>query len=544
MTAERLCPRGYPFGTKRPCLESGYYEAFNLPHVCLVDLKATPISTVTASSIELETGELLACDAIILATGYDAITGALVAVDIVGQGGRSLAERWREGAASYLGLMVEGFPNLFTVTGPGAPAALTNAMASIEHHVEWVTDCLIDLRARRVDRIEPTPKAQDGWVRHCADWAAITLFPRADSWYMGANVPGKPRVFMSYLGGMAAYRQICSEVVSRDYLGFRLTSRGREQCQDGVVRGLQPDVELVMNAVAALNLPALNTLSPDGARTLRAQMSAQRPPGPQVASVRDGELPARDGHQIGWRLHRPDASRALPLIVYFHGGGWVLGDLGSDDPLCRDLCVRTRCAVLSINYRHAPEWRFPTAVHDAEDGLSWALANASALDVHPGQTLVAGWSAGANLATVVSRRLRDAGNSTLRGQLLITPVTDADFSRTSFAENAEGYGLTTDLMRWFWSHYADGAERHLPDASPLRASHLAGLPPAVIVTCEFDPLRDEGNDYARALEEAGVPVQHLQARGHTHLSLTMVDVIASGASIRTWIAGQVGGLLQ
>jgi acetyl esterase/lipase len=214
----------------------------------------------------------------------------------------------------------------------------------------------------------------------------------------------------------------------------------------------------------------------------------------------------------------------------------VLGAHDSDDPLCRDLCARSDTLVVSVNYRHAPEHRFPAPVDDGLAAVQWIAAHAVELGGVPGQLAVGGWSAGGNIAAVVSQLARDAGGPEIAGQILITPVTDCDLSRGSYVENADGYVLTTPLMEWFWNYYADPADRTDPKASPLRAANLAGLPPALVVTCEFDPLRDEGIAYAEALAAAGVDTRQLRARGHIHTSLTMVDVVLSGADTRAEIA--------
>jgi acetyl esterase/lipase len=257
----------------------------------------------------------------------------------------------------------------------------------------------------------------------------------------------------------------------------------------------------------------------------------------------DGRLPGPAG-DLDYRLYRPASDGPHPIVVYFHGGGWVLGDQASDDPLCRDICVRADVVVVSVDYRHAPEARFPAAIDDGFAALGWIAANAIELGGIPGRLAVAGWSAGANIAAVVGRLARDAGGPDIAGQVLLTPVTDADMTRTSYAENGEGYVLTWALMRWFWDHYADPSDRSDPRAAPLHADSLVGLPPTLVVTCEFDPLRDEGVAYADALEAAGVPVRHVAARGHTHTSVTMVDVIISGAPVRAEMAAALQEFLR
>jgi acetyl esterase/lipase len=347
-------------------------------------------------------------------------------------------------------------------------------------------------------------------------------------------MPGKPKVFLPYIGGVGAYRRACQEVADKDLLGFRLDGPAGTRCNDGVIRRVQPDVAVVLDLIASLGLPPMETMSPADARAFSEATAATMPPGPAVGEIADAVLPGPAG-DLAYRVYRPPSAGPHPLIAYFHGGGWVLGSEKSDDPFCRDLCVRTGAAVISVNYRHAPEDRFPGAVQDAFAAVQWIAANAESLGGIPGQLAVAGWSAGGGLAAVTCQLARDAGGPGITSQLLLTPVTDSDLNRPSYTENGEGYILTAPLMQWFWDHYADEADRANLMAAPLRGT-LAGLPPAVIVTAEFDPLRDEGQAYAEALAAAKVPVRHIKARGHVHTSLTMVDAVISGAPVRAEMA--------
>ncbi len=226
--AETLCPYSFPIGTKRACLDTNYYQTFNLPHVHLVDLRKTPIEAVTTGGVRTTAREY-AFDAIVYATGFDAMTGAIVNVDVRGRGGQSLAAKWTEGTRTYLGLAVAGFPNLFMITGPGSPSVMSNMIISIEQHVDWIADCLTWMRAHGYATIEAAPEAEQAWVDHVNAVADATLFPRANSWYMGANVPGKPRVFMPYIGGVGMYRQKCDEVAASDYAGFRFLGAQAER---------------------------------------------------------------------------------------------------------------------------------------------------------------------------------------------------------------------------------------------------------------------------------------------------------------------------
>jgi cation diffusion facilitator CzcD-associated flavoprotein CzcO len=219
--AELLVPRDYPIGAKRLCQDEGYFETFNRDDVTLVDIRATPIQEITPSGIRTA-ADAYELDVIVFATGFDALTGALLAIDIRGRDGLTLTEAWAGGPSAYLGLAVAGFPNLFTVTGPGSPSVLSNMVVSIEQHVDWIADCIAALRDRDVGRIEATSEAQEAWMEHVAEVGASTLFPRAASWYVGANVPGKPRVFMPYVGGVGPYRDRCAQVAADGYAGFTL----------------------------------------------------------------------------------------------------------------------------------------------------------------------------------------------------------------------------------------------------------------------------------------------------------------------------------
>jgi cyclohexanone monooxygenase len=219
--ADLLSPKDYPVGTKRMCVDTGYYEAFNRDNVTLVDIRRAPIEAITPDGLRTREAAYT-LDSIVFATGFDAMTGALLAIDIRGRGGRALKDAWAEGPRTYLGLTVAGFPNLFAITGPGSPSVLSNMIVSIEQHVDWIAECLDHMRAQGHETIEATTAAQAAWVAHVNEIGHMTLYPRANSWYMGANIPGKPRVFMPYIGGVGAYRQICDGVAAKGYEGFTL----------------------------------------------------------------------------------------------------------------------------------------------------------------------------------------------------------------------------------------------------------------------------------------------------------------------------------
>jgi acetyl esterase len=278
---------------------------------------------------------------------------------------------------------------------------------------------------------------------------------------------------------------------------------------------LDPGLKLVLDQLAANPGPQLHELPVAQARTFFEQMQLPRPE-LKVASVEDRRIPGPAG-EIPVRIYQPDGKAPLPALVYFHGGGWVIGSLETHDASCRELANRVGCVVISVDYRLAPEHRYPAAAEDCFAATKWAAENADALGVDPKRIAIGGDSAGGNLAAAVALMARDRRGPALRHQLLIYPVTDADFTRASYRENAEGYLLTTKAMEWFWGHYVpDAAQRKESYAAPLQAKDLAGLPPAFVITAEYDPLRDEGEAFASRLQEAGIPTTAKRYDGAIH----------------------------
>ena len=227
-TAKLLQPDNHPIGSKRICVDTEYYATFNRPNVTLVDIKTSGIDEILPNAVRVG-GKDYEVDALVLATGFDAMTGSVAKIDIRGRDGQTLNQKWAEGPRTYLGLMSAGFPNLFVITGPGSPSVLSNMIVSIEQHVDWITDCVAYMRGRGFQTMEAEREAEDKWVAHVNEVAHGTLYPQANSWYMGANVPGKPRIFMPYIGGVGVYRQICNDVAAKGYEGFRMTSAEHEK---------------------------------------------------------------------------------------------------------------------------------------------------------------------------------------------------------------------------------------------------------------------------------------------------------------------------
>jgi cyclohexanone monooxygenase len=225
-TAKLLQPNNHPIGSKRICVDTDYFATFNRSNVTLVDIRSNPIEEIVPSAVRAG-GKDYEVDALVLATGFDAMTGSVAKIDIRGRNGQTLNQKWAEGPKTYLGLMSSGFPNLFIITGPGSPSVLSNMIVSIEQHVDWITDCIAYMRGRDLDAMEAKQDAEDNWVTHVNEVAHTTLYPQANSWYMGANIPGKPQIFMPYIGGVGAYRQICNDVAAKGYEGFAMTGAER-----------------------------------------------------------------------------------------------------------------------------------------------------------------------------------------------------------------------------------------------------------------------------------------------------------------------------
>jgi acetyl esterase len=268
---------------------------------------------------------------------------------------------------------------------------------------------------------------------------------------------------------------------------------------------------------------------------LRSQMGMTNAPSPiTLDSITDRTIPGPGG-DIPVRIYRPSLG-TLPVVVFFHGGGWVIGDLESHDHCCRVIASKAECVVVAVDYRLAPEAKFPAAVDDAWAAVEWVSANAAELDIDPNRLAVAGDSAGGNLAAVVSVMARDSEHVEIIQQALIYPVTDSECDRPSTTDNAEGYFLTSEAMDWFHGHYSDeDTDRTDPRYSPIYAD-LAGVAPAVVVTAEFDPLRDQGNAYAEALVAAGVEVDHCEYAGMFHGFFSMDAAIDVSAEAQDQVA--------
>jgi acetyl esterase len=298
----------------------------------------------------------------------------------------------------------------------------------------------------------------------------------------------------------------------------------RVEQEENDMAALHPKCQEFLDQLAAAGMPELGTLPVAETREAFKGVAAFGGPPEPLARVDERSIPGPGG-EIRLRIYTPEGRGALPVLVYFHGGGWVIGTFETHDGVCRHLAKQSQAIVVSVDYRLAPEHKFPAAAEDCYAATRWVADNAAALGADAKRLAVGGDSAGGNLAAVVSLMARDRGKPKIAFQMLIYPVTNHAYDTPSYRDNADGYLLTRDAMVWFWNHYLSGeSDGANPYASPLRAASFTGLPPAMVVTAELDPLRDEGEAYAEKLRQAGVPVKLKRYDGLIHGFFSMTGV--------------------
>jgi cation diffusion facilitator CzcD-associated flavoprotein CzcO/acetyl esterase/lipase len=511
-TAELLCPTDHPYGTKRAPFETDYYETFNRDNVQLVDVKTAPIEAITETGLRTAAAEY-ELDVIILATGFDALTGTLLRMGIVGRDGLTLADAWADGPKSYLGLQVDGFPNLFTITGPQSAVALYNNAMAIEDHVELAADAIRHVLDHDARTIEPTAEAVQAWGRLAEGILNMTLIPESpNSWYMGRNIPGKPRGTYIFAGGAPLYRAICQEMIAKGFAGFALD--GSAPPIPPMVR-LDPPVAVVIGALIMQGVKPLEECTVEETRELLDTLTLLQAP-PRETRVEHVTYPSPSGQQLPARIYRPDADGPLPVVTFFHPGGWIAGSLEVVDERCRALAHELQAVVVSASYRLAPEHPFPAATDDTYAALTWVAETIAELGGDPERLVVMGESAGGHLAAVAAQRARDEDGPALAAQVLLYPPIDPDSDTPSRTEFAAGPFLSVAAADAMWGAYLGGPEhRTAPLANPGKAS-LEGLAPALVLTAELDPTRDEAEAYGAALAAAGVDTEVRRIGGMIH----------------------------
>jgi acetyl esterase len=302
---------------------------------------------------------------------------------------------------------------------------------------------------------------------------------------------------------------------------------------------LDPQVIKILKEAEALGLPAYQDLSPAEARQQMLDLAPPVDPLLSVKRVEERSIPGPDG-EIALRLYYPAGEAPFPVLVYFHGGGWVIGDLDTHHAFCHALAKSSSCLVVAVDYRLAPEHRFPAAVEDAYAATRWIAENTGLIQADPDRFAVCGDSAGGHLAAVVSMMARDRQGPRVDLQILIYPITDFSFDTPSYEQNKAGYMLTRDMMKWFWNHFiVDEGQADDPYACPLRAKNFGNLPPALILTAEYDPLRDEGEAYGQKLQSAGVNVTLTRWPGMIHGFIRMTAVLEKANDALGQVAGKV-----
>ncbi|WP_082566934.1 flavin-containing monooxygenase [Janibacter sp. Soil728] len=513
-TADLLCPTGYPYGTKRPPLETDYYEAFNRDSVHVVDVRTNTIAAVVPEGVRLADGTVHEIDVLIMATGYDACTGPLLAMNVTGRDGARLADAWEQGPQTYLGLTVAKFPNLFMVTGPQSPSVLYNMPLAIEDHIDFVGDTITYMTEHGHAVVDASAQAQDQWVHEVNAVAEMTLLPKsATSWYMGANIPGKPRRPLVYLGGAPRYRAICDNVQRNDYRGFAFAADSAGLASAETSAALDPCVMFIVEALRQQEFPGFRAAGVEGARAVVESFVDMQAPKQQVASVTEHSYGPDTDQRL--RVYVPEADGLLPVTVYVHGGGFVTGSLDMIDEPVRDLANRTGSIVVSATYRRAPEHRFPAAHDDVGAALRWAVEHAAEHGGDPSRIALAGDSAGGTLVTAAALQAPGEGID-LSALLLINPLVSAAVETPSRTQFAEGYVIELDDLAWFGEEYVSSPEDVTDVRLDLGQGDLSALPPTLVITNECDTLRDEAEDFAEQIRAAGGQATVRRSAGLAH----------------------------
>ncbi|WP_268967199.1 flavin-containing monooxygenase [Zavarzinia marina] len=524
--ADLLCPKDHPIATKRLAFESDYFDVFNQDNVDLVDLRSTPIVRLSRTGI-VTTEKEYPIDVLIVAIGFDAATGPLVHMGLTGRGGVTLAERWKDGPRNYLGIAMHDFPNLFTITGPTSAVALYNNPLAIEDHVDLAADAVRYTLANDAETIEATAEAEDRWATIVHGLLHMTLFPKANSWYMGANVEGKRVATYIFIGSAQLYRTMTGEVQSTGYGGFAV---GKARNGLPPMMKLDPAVTALLGVLMGQGAKPLHDCTVEETRAVVDSFSMLQGAARDVDVV-ETTYPSA-GADRAVRIYRPDRPGPLPVVVFYHGGGFIAGSLDMADKPCRALAEDLGAIVVAPSYRLAPENPFPAATDDTFAALCWTAAHIATYGGDPSRIAVSGESAGGLLAAVAALRARDEGGPRLTAQVLITPAIDGQSKTASKVEFSEGPILSARAAEGMFAAYmGEGGDFSSPLASPVNAKSLAGLPPALVLSAECDPLRDEGEIYARQLAAAGIEVKAIRLDGLVHATLSMAGVIPRAREI-------------
>ena len=544
---DQLIP-DFELGCKRILISDDFLPCLNRDNVAV---ETNGVASVTADGVVTGDGTEVKVDALIFATGFD-LEGHRNAMSITGAGGVALADVWRDQADAYRSSMVPSFPNYFMVTGPNAGVGTTSIVFLIEQAVEWIID-VIKL-AGRDKLISASAEACAAHSANIHERLGKTVWASGcDSWYIGSNgrneslFPGNAQDFADQMSAVAMDDLIIVDAPAGAGAPAPNWAPRRGRAVPKVsTRKLDPTIKAVMFAPDAQNAPSIASMEVADARAYYKGLVAKlEAPLSLTCAIEDGAMELA-GRTLSYRIYRPTkGDRPQPAMVFFHGGGWVIGDLDTHDNSCRALALRSGCAIISVDYRRAPEHPFPAPMEDGYDAFVWVAKNALRLGFAPRCLGVGGDSAGGNIAAAVALCLRDRGGASCAWQTLIYPAVNALDDSASLEEFAKGYGLDADVLEWFAGHHIpDGADWTDQRLSPLLAESLSGLPPAIVITGGFDPLRDAGEAYADRLRASGVAVAFREYPDLIHGFMSWAGLVPSAGAAMDEIGKLIGEMTE
>lgn len=538
----------YEVGCKRILISDDFLPALSRDNVHLV---TQGVERLTVDGIQTASGDTHQFDAIIYATGFD-IEGHVHSLGITGPGGMGLEEIWRDQTDAYKSAMVPGLPNYFMVTGPNAGVGTTSVVYLIEQSVEWIVemvktggrDTLVSVNSDACMRFSNDIQTRlEGTV-----WAS-----GCDSWYIGSN----GRIETLFPGNAQDFADQMSRIEPEDFTFDAIPAplcgpvpnwapKRENNAASASKRRLDPTIRAILNSPDAANSPKMDQMSPADARAYyKGMVKKLEGPLSVTCTVEDHEM-ALQGRTLNFRLYHPAKVKvAGAAMVFFHGGGWVIGDLDTHDNACRTMANESGVSVISVDYQRAPEHPFPAPINDGYDAFVWVSQNAASLGLNPHRLGIGGDSAGGNIAAVVSHMLRDKEGPACAWQMLIYPSTAAHYPTQSAEDFSMGYGLDATVQEWFAGHYIpQGTDPADPRISPLKAEDHRGLPPAFIATAGFDPLRDSGAEYGEKLKAAGVPLTYVEYPDLIHGFKSWAGIVPSAAAALKDMARHIGALAK
>ncbi|MDA0962027.1 MAG: alpha/beta hydrolase fold domain-containing protein, partial [Proteobacteria bacterium] len=536
----------YELGCKRILISDDFLPALNRDNVTV---ETNGVARITNKGIVTGSGHDLAVDAIVYATGFD-LESHKQGIQITGRNRQTLGELWQERTDAYKSSMIAGFPNYFMVTGPNAGVGTTSVVFLIEQSVDWIID-VIKLAGR--DRlVEVKPETCQSFSDDLQEQLGNTVWASGcDSWYIGSNgrietlFPGSAQDFAAQMARVDTEDFILTDIPDRADLPTPNWSPRREekvQATDHLI-GLDPTIRAIMFSPDAANSPNMAEMSPPEARAYYRALVGKLEAPLSLTCPSEDRVMQLAGRDLAYRIYRPADDTNAPAMVFFHGGGWVIGDLDTHDNTCRALALGSGVCVISVDYRLAPEHAFPAAVEDAHDAFVWVSRNADSLGLNPDRIGIGGDSAGGNIAAAATLMLRDQAGPTCAWQLLVYPAVTALRDTQSGHDFSKGFGLDTEITDWFAAQYLQtDPDATDPRLSPLLAENHADLPPAFVATAGFDPLRDEGQSYAERLASAGVKVEYRNYSDLVHGFARWAGLVPSARAALTEIANGLKSL--